>query len=99
VRSEELWHFHEGGSLDLHRALPDLSRIEHVVLGPAGDEASPLQVVPAGWWQAARPRGDFNLAGCTVAPGFDFADFEFLSDDPRRMARLTRVAPDLAELA
>ncbi len=37
----------------------------------------PQAVVPAGAWQAARPRGArFALGGCTVAPGFDFADFE-----------------------
>jgi hypothetical protein len=99
VRSEELWHFHEGGALDLYRAPDDLSRVERVVLGPAGGGASPVHVVPAGWWQAARPRGDFSLAGCTVAPGFDFADFEFLSDDPERVARLGRAAADLASLA
>lgn len=37
----------------------------------------PQHVVPAGVWQACRPRGArFSLMGCTVAPGFDFADFE-----------------------
>jgi predicted cupin superfamily sugar epimerase len=36
------------------------------------------QVVPAGSWFASRPsqRDGFTLAGCTVAPGFDFSDFE-----------------------
>jgi hypothetical protein len=34
-------------------------------------------VVPAGHWQMAEPAGDADvLAGCVVAPGFDFADFE-----------------------
>jgi len=37
-------------------------------------------VVPAGWWQAARPLGGYVLAGCTVGPGFEFADFTFLRD-------------------
>ena len=37
----------------------------------------PQHVVPAGVYQAARPVGDrYALCGCTVAPGFDFADFE-----------------------
>jgi predicted cupin superfamily sugar epimerase len=35
-------------------------------------------VVPAGWWQAARPLADHALVGCTVAPGFDFADFTLI---------------------
>jgi predicted cupin superfamily sugar epimerase len=35
-------------------------------------------VVPAGVWQAAEPEeeGEGVWCGCTVAPGFDFADFE-----------------------
>lgn len=99
VRSDELWHYHEGGALDLYRAPADLSRVERVVLGPAGGEASPVHAVPAGWWQAARPRASFNLAGCTVAPGFDFADFEFLIDEPGRAAILGHIAADLADLA
>ena len=40
----------------------------------------PQHVVPAGRWFGARladPRPDaYALVGCTVAPGFDFADFE-----------------------
>jgi hypothetical protein len=40
---------------------------------------------------AARPRGAYALAGCTVAPGFEFVDFGFLEDDPVALARLTRV--------
>ncbi len=38
-----------------------------------------MHVVPAGMWQAARPLGDYALVGCTVAPGFEFADFSLLS--------------------
>jgi predicted cupin superfamily sugar epimerase len=36
----------------------------------------PQAVVPAHAWQAAESTGDWTLAGCTVAPGFDFAKFE-----------------------
>jgi predicted cupin superfamily sugar epimerase len=32
-------------------------------------------VVPAGVWQAAEPEDEAVLCGCTVSPGFDFADF------------------------
>jgi predicted cupin superfamily sugar epimerase len=48
-------------------------------------------VVPAGWWQGARVLGvRFALAGCTVAPGFDFEDFELA-----RVEDLLRLRPDL----
>ena len=41
-----------------------------------------MHVVPAGHWQAARTTGDHTLVGCTVGPGFDFADFALLADEP-----------------
>ena len=44
------------------------------------DDAAPVTVVPAGWWQAAKPTGDYALVGCTVAPGFEFADFVLARD-------------------
>lgn len=42
------------------------------------DRGEPVAIVPAGVWQAARPAAGaaFAFVGCTVAPGFDFADFE-----------------------
>jgi hypothetical protein len=36
----------------------------------------PQALVPAGAWQSARSRGDWTLAGCTVAPAFEFASLE-----------------------
>jgi uncharacterized protein len=42
---------------------------------PSGDVVS---VIPTGVWQAARSLGDYTLVGCTVGPGFEFADFEFV---------------------
>ena len=43
---------------------------------PSGEVVS---VIPTGVWQAARSLGDYTLVGCTVGPGFEFADFEFVS--------------------
>ena len=42
----------------------------------------PVLVVPAGWWQAARPLGAWSLVSCCVGPGFDFVDFELLRHQP-----------------
>jgi predicted cupin superfamily sugar epimerase len=36
----------------------------------------PQAIVPAQAWQAAESSGDWTLVGCTVAPGFEFAEFE-----------------------
>jgi hypothetical protein len=58
--------------------------------GGAGER--PQAVVPAGVWQAAEPLGAFALCGCTVAPGFDFADFEMAS-----RASLEQAFPEWSE--
>ena len=50
---------------------------EEALLGPDLDAgALPQLIVPAGHWQAARPTGDWTLAGCTVSPGFRFEGFD-----------------------
>jgi predicted cupin superfamily sugar epimerase len=76
VASDEVWHHDDGDPLDLH-LIDEAGRYTHVTLGHRyGEGERPQHVVPAGVWQAAAPRGDlFALCGCTVAPGFDFADF------------------------
>ncbi|MCX7287533.1 MAG: cupin domain-containing protein [Rhodobacterales bacterium] len=74
VDADEIWLWHAGAPLILstgtavakeHRLGPDVLRGE-----------SPQLVVPAGWWQAARPTGDWTLVSCTVSPGFRFDGFE-----------------------
>lgn len=78
LRSDEIWHFYAGSAIDLHLLHTD-GRHEGVVNGPdipAGQQ--PMVVLPAGTWFAAAVQkpGSYGLVGCTVAPGFDFADFE-----------------------
>lgn len=99
VRSDEVWHLYEGGPLELLVAPPAGDAIERVELGAALLSSGPVHVVPAGWWQAARCRGLYALAGCTVAPGFEFVDFSFLKDDPPTLARLMRIDPRIGDLA
>lgn len=96
LRSDEIWHLYEGGPLELSLADPAIDRLKRVELGRAAGVRSPVHVVPAGWWQAARPLGDYALLGCTVGPGFEFADFRFLADDARAAARLRERAPEAA---
>jgi len=105
VLSDEAWHFYEGAPLDLFTVNESFERMEHTRLGPhssdpSHDEAAtrPTHVVPAGAWQAVRPTGAYALVGCTVGPGFDFADFSMLSDDPANAARLVARFPHLADL-
>jgi uncharacterized protein len=91
VTSDEVWHHYDGDPLELH-LLHDNGlegeRPEVVRLGrDLARGERPQHVVPAGCLQAARPIGvRYALCGCTVAPGFDFADFEM----PTRDALLVR---------
>jgi hypothetical protein len=80
VRSDEVWHHYDGDPVELH-TLDDAGHHEVTVLGR--DFASgqrPQHVVATGVYQAAVALGDrYALCGCTVAPGFDFTDFEMPS--------------------
>lgn len=76
IRSDELWHFHLGGPLKIVELQKDAPPRE-TILGPDFKAGHTVwHRVPAGVWFGAYPLGDFTLAGCTVSPGFDFADFE-----------------------
>jgi uncharacterized protein len=70
--ADEVWHFYAGDPLDLF--LLDDAGLRQITLGVGGEFHG---VVPAGTWQAARPRdGGYALVGCTVAPPFTFERFE-----------------------
>ena len=96
VRSDEIWHHYEGAPLELLQIPPDAQRLERVRLGPLAGGQSPVHCVPANGWQAARSLGAFTLVGCTVGPGFEFADFEMLRDQPQLADALCRAWPDAA---
>jgi predicted cupin superfamily sugar epimerase len=74
VQSDEQWHHYAGAPLELHFLENAKHRV--VTLGDQIFDGHFAQaIVPAGVVQAARPLGGCALMGCTVAPGFDFADF------------------------
>ncbi len=77
----EVWHWYGGGPLALTIS-PDGHDAEAFRLGPelaAGQR--PQAIVPAGHWQTAESLGAWTLCGCTVAPGFEFAQFEMAPPD------------------
>ena len=101
--SDELFHFYEGGPLDVLLLGPgDAGVVRRLGTNLAAGER-PQIVIPAGTWFAAELADGAShcLFGCTVAPGFDFADFE-LAAGPElatrypahaaRIARMTRPA-------
>ena len=96
VSPDEVWHHYEGGPLELLWFHPG-GTMNREILAPVG-AGRPVVVIPAGAWQAARPLADHTLAGCTVAPGFEFADFQMMSDHPDAVVELRRLAPGLLAL-
>jgi hypothetical protein len=78
IKSDELWHFYTGAGLLIYVIHPD-GRGEILRLGNDLKNGFLFQqVVKAGCWFASKPADEngFSFVGCTVAPGFDFADFE-----------------------
>jgi predicted cupin superfamily sugar epimerase len=75
--SDEIWHHYAGDPVELDTVDRDgVHRI--TILGPDLERGErPQEIVPAGTLQAAAVRGNrFALCGCTVAPAFEFSDFE-----------------------
>lgn len=75
VQADEVWHHYDGAPAEVHVLHKGLYHVLHL-----GQDLSkgqrPQAVVPAGAWQATHAKEGGVLFGCTVAPGFDFDDFE-----------------------
>jgi predicted cupin superfamily sugar epimerase len=77
IKSDELWFFHEGATLEIFFQQGDSFKI--ILLGKNPKAGESLQaVIPAGCWFGSRVKEaiGYSLVSCTVAPGFDFNDFE-----------------------
>lgn len=95
VASDEAWVWVEGDPLTLHCFDEAARRVTTHTLGRLSDSHASQAVVPAGVWQAAETTGSYTLVTCLVAPGFDFADFRFMTEVGSQVA-LRRHAPNLA---
>jgi uncharacterized protein len=76
----EIWHWYRGAPLALSIAPGRGVPIEHILGNDIAAGQRPQLVVPERAWQSARTLGGYTLAGCTVAPGFDFDRFELAPD-------------------
>jgi predicted cupin superfamily sugar epimerase len=94
VTSDEVWHLYEGGPLEVLTVDAACRQSTRQKL----EAQQPVCTVAAATWQAARTLGDYALVGCTVAPGFDFADFSILADDAATAARLLALDADFASM-
>ncbi|MGN6230278.1 MAG: cupin domain-containing protein [Trinickia sp.] len=108
IRSDEVWHFYAGDPIDVH-VIDAKHHLSTHRLGNAltRDDADFQVIVPSGCWFAAErsalaPEANaagFALVGCTVAPGFEFADFELADVErlsvecPEHAAAIRRLRP------
>ncbi|SAK64841.1 hypothetical protein AWB79_03158 [Caballeronia hypogeia] len=79
IRSDEVWHFYAGDPLDVHVLDAKGMLVTHRLGNALDHEDAVFQaVVKAGDWFAAvcRDANGAALVGCTVAPGFEFSEFE-----------------------
>lgn len=78
IKSDEMWHFYEGDMIEIFTIKPN-GVLEKIKLGRNIENGETFQaLIPAECWFASRvnKKGSYGLVGCTVAPGFDFMDFE-----------------------
>ncbi|MBB3166351.1 hypothetical protein FHS25_006868 [Rhizobium laguerreae] len=74
--ASEVWHYYGGAPLELSIASGKEPATTQTLGMDIANGQRPQAVVPAGHWQMAKSLGDWTLLGCTVAPGFNFAQFE-----------------------
>lgn len=78
LNSDEIWHFYSGSPLSLY-IIDKEGRLSSIKIGSNPENGELLQfAIPKGTWFGAEvdEPGSYSLIGCTVSPGFDFADFE-----------------------
>jgi len=83
INSDECWHFYAGEALIIY-IINKEDGLDVIRLGNNIDKGEVFQfVVPANCWFASKPssKNGFSFVGCTVAPGFDFNDFEMATYD------------------
>ena len=102
LHSDEVFHFYLGSPVRMLQLFPD-GTSRAIILGPDLVAGQQVQVVvPRGVWQGSllEPGGDFALLGCTVAPGFEYADYEggrrdaLIAHYPQSADLISRLTPD-----
>ncbi len=83
IKSDETWHFYQGTSLTIYM-ISETGTLSSIIIGDNPENNEHLQyTIPYNTWFAAKVNvtNSFTLCGCTVAPGFDFADFDLGKKD------------------
>ncbi|WP_444909909.1 cupin domain-containing protein [Microbulbifer sp. TRSA005] len=93
VQSDEVWNLYQGAGLYLY-TWNDLDKnVQRMEISSKNNTF--CQVVPAGTWQAAEPIGKTVLVGCSVGPGFEFADFSLIDPQSIEAKKLISINSDM----
>lgn len=95
LKQDEIWHFHTGATVFL-RCFTPKGEMQTMALGSDLEQgAEPQHIVPGGWTFGAHLSGGpgYALVSCTVAPGFEYDDFELLS-----RGKLLQLHPEHADI-
>ncbi|RKT25068.1 hypothetical protein B0G69_0766 [Paraburkholderia sp. RAU2J] len=102
IRSDEVWHFYAGEPLNVHVLDASGALVTHKLGNALTHHDAVFQaVVPTGLWFAAEcaDPATFALVGCTVAPGFEFSEFEIgdvdalKAEHPQHAGVIARLGP------
>ena len=96
VSHDEVWNLYQGEGLYIYQWDGCSDTIETIELSTKSMNF--CHVVPAGFWQAAVPIKERVLVGCSVAPGFEFQDFELIVPASAAATALKKIAPRLSTL-
>ena len=96
VKHDEIWNLYDGEGIKLHIYDDKNYKADEIILSK--QDLDFHTVVHGDLWQAAEPVGDFVLVGCTVAPGWELEDEEYLSDYQEIIDKLIKLQPDLKRL-
>lgn len=98
VLHDEIWHLYEGAPLVIVEIEANGLKMQEVRLEGCGPAPKYKHRVKGGNWQAAYSTGEYTLVGCTVAPGFAFDDFQFLSQDAELQSIVLKKFPMVRRL-
>jgi predicted cupin superfamily sugar epimerase len=96
VKHDEIWNLYDGEGVKLHVYDDKNDKVDEQILSKRDFKFH--AIVQAELWQAAEPVGDFVLVGCTVAPGWEWEDQAYLSNQAEIKDKLIELRPDLERL-
>ena len=96
VLSDEVWNLYQGTGLILYQWDGRSPTVEAIEL--SAQRMNFCHIVPAGYWQAAAPLKDRVLTGCSVAPGFEYSDFEIIDPESDAAKRIMSIDQSLFRL-